>query len=269
MDSKEHQQQLYDYVRKLMSHDRAKHNVLPLSKFGLMQITRQRVRPAVEVDVMEVCPTCMGKGKIQPSILFTDQVEEEIGHYYERYGKGLRLHLHPYVYSYVCRGWFNSLKCQWRRRYGVRVVENQSLGMLEMRFCDAKGNILSHQEEPQEQQSKQPKEQPKQQLKEQPTEQQPAEQKVQPAAKKQPAKKRPKKETPKTEPKAEPTKQEKPAENAQTAQQPAKAKQPRAKQPKAPKAQLQKETEALLVQETMPSTAPIAQESANPKEESK
>lgn len=270
MDSKEHQQQLYDYVRKLMSHDRAKHNVLPLSKFGLMQITRQRVRPAVEVDVMEVCPTCMGKGKIQPSILFTDQVEEEIGHYYERYGKGLRLHLHPYVYSYVCRGWFNSLKCQWRRRYGVRVVENQSLGMLEMRFCDAQGNILRHQEEPQEQQSKQqPKEQPKQQSKEQPKEQQPAEQKAQPAAKKQPAKKRPKKETPKTEPKAEPTKQEKPAENAQTAQQPAKAKQPRAKQPKAPKAQPQKETEALPVQETIPSTAPIAQESANPKEESK
>ena len=270
MDSKEHQQQLYDYVRKLMSHDRAKHNVLPLSKFGLMQITRQRVRPAVEVDVMEVCPTCMGKGKIQPSILFTDQVEEEIGHYYERYGKGLRLHLHPYVYSYVCRGWFNSLKCQWRRRYGVRVVENQSLGMLEMRFCDAQGNILRHQEEPQEQQSKQqPKEQPKQQSKEQPKEQQPAEQKAQPAAKKQPAKKRPKKETPKTEPKAEPTKQEKLAENAQTAQQPAKAKQPRAKQPKAPKAQPQKETEALPVQETMPSTVPITQESANPKEESK
>ena len=270
MDSKEHQQQLYDYVRKLMSHDRAKHNVLPLSKFGLMQITRQRVRPAVEVDVMEVCPTCMGKGKIQPSILFTDQVEEEIGHYYERYGKGLRLHLHPYVYSYVCRGWFNSLKCQWRRRYGVRVVENQSLGMLEMRFCDAQGNILRHQEEPQEQQSKQqPKEQPKQQSKEQPKEQQPAEQKAQPAAKKQPAKKRPKKETPKTEPKAEPTKQEKPAENAQTAKQPAKAKQPRAKQPKAPKAQPQKETEALPVQETRPSTVPITQESANPKEESK
>ncbi len=266
MDSKEHQQQLYDYVRKLMSHDRAKHNVLPLSKFGLMQITRQRVRPAVEVDVMEVCPTCMGKGKIQPSILFTDQVEEEIGHYYERYGKGLRLHLHPYVYSYVCRGWFNSLKCQWRRRYGVRVVENQSLGMLEMRFCDAQGNILRHQEEPQEQQSK---EQPKQQPKEQPKEQQPAEQKAQPATKKQPAKKRPKKETPKTEPKAEPTKQEKPAENAQTAQQPAKAKQPRAKQLKAPKAQPQKETEALPVQETMPSTVPITQESANPKEESK
>ena len=144
MDSKEHQQQLYEYVRKLMSHDRAKHNVLPLSKFGLMQIPRQRVRPAVEVDVMEVCPTCQGKGKIQPSILFTDQVEEEIQHFVSFYGKGLRLHLHPYVYSYASRGWWNSLKNQWRRKYGVRLVENQSLGMLEMRFCDEKGNILKH-----------------------------------------------------------------------------------------------------------------------------
>ena len=280
MDSKEHQQQLYDYVRKMMLHDRAKHNVLQLSKFGLMQITRQRVRPAVEVDVMEVCPTCMGKGKIQPSILFTDQVEEEIGHYYEHYGKGLRLHLHPYVYSYVCRGWFNSLKCRWRRKYGVRVVENQSLGMLEMRFYDAKGNILKHQEEPQEQpkqpQKQQPKEQPKAQPKkesakaEQPKAQQPAEQKTQPAKKQPKAKQLPKKETPKAaQPKEDPTKQEKPVEKVQTAQQPATAKKPKAKQPKAPKAQPQKEAEALPVQETMPSPASGVQESANPNEESK
>ena len=280
MDSKEHQQQLYDYVRKMMLHDRAKHNVLPLSKFGLMQITRQRVRPAVEVDVMEVCPTCMGKGKIQPSILFTDQVEEEIGHYYEHYGKGLRLHLHPYVYSYVCRGWFNSLKCRWRRKYGVRVVENQSLGMLEMRFYDAKGNILKHQEEPQEQpkqpKKQQPKEQPKAQPKkepakaEQPKAQQPAEQKTQPAKKQPKAKQLPKKETPKAaQPKEDPTKQEKPVEKVQTAQQPATAKKPKAKQPKAPKAQPQKEAEALPVQETMPSPALGVQESANPNEESK
>ena len=263
MDSKEHQQQLYDYVRKLMLHDRAKHNVLPLSKFGLMQITRQRVRPAVEVDVMEVCPTCMGKGKIQPSILFTDQVEEEIGHYYEHYGKGLRLHLHPYVYSYVCRGWFNSLKWRWRRKYGVRVVENQSLGMLEMRFYDARGNILKHQEEPQ--QPKQPqKQQPKEQ---QPKALQPAEQKAQPA-KKQPKAKQPKKEMPK----AEPTKQEKPAEKVQVALQPASVKKPRAKQPKAPKAQPAKEAAVQPLPETAQSPLPMvqpAQESANPNEESK
>lgn len=144
MDSKEHQQQLFDYVRKLMDRDRAKHNVLPLSKFGLMQITRQRVRPAVEMDVTEVCPTCLGKGKIQSSVLFTDRVAEECEHMTEHYGRGLRLHLHPYVFAYVSRGYLGSLKSKWHRRYGVRVLENQSLGMLEMRFYDAKGNLLQH-----------------------------------------------------------------------------------------------------------------------------
>lgn len=134
MDSKEHQQQLYDYVRKLMERDRAKHNVLPLSKFGLMQITRQRVRPAVEVQVEETCPTCGGKGKIQASILFTDQIEEQLQQEFAEHGRGMQLHLHPYVYAYVSRGWWNSLKSQWHRKYGVKVVENQSLGMLETRF---------------------------------------------------------------------------------------------------------------------------------------
>ena len=142
MDSKEHQQQLYDYMRKLMERDRARHNVLPLSKFGLMQITRQRVRPAVEMEVMEVCPTCMGKGKVQPTLLFTDQVQEEIEHFAEHFGKRLRLHLHPFVYSYATRGLFGSLASQWRRKFGVRVIENQSLGMLETRFFDAQGNPL-------------------------------------------------------------------------------------------------------------------------------
>ena len=129
-----------------MDRDRAKHNVLPLSKFGLMQITRQRVRPAVEVEVMETCPVCMGKGKIQPSILFTDQVAEACAHMSDQHGRGLKLHLHPYVYAYVSKGWILSLKSKWRRRYGVRVVENQALGMLEMRFLDAKGNIIAHQQ---------------------------------------------------------------------------------------------------------------------------
>ena len=162
MDDKGHQQELYDYVRKLMERDRAKHNVLPLSKFGLMQITRQRVRPAVEVEVMETCPTCMGKGKIQPSILFTDQIAEMCEHMHEQYGRGLKLHLHPYVYAYVSRGWLFSLKAKWQLQYGVKVVENQSLGMLEMRFLDAKGQIVQHKhEEPKEEKKDDPKPEPK------------------------------------------------------------------------------------------------------------
>jgi ribonuclease G len=130
MDDKANQQTLYEHMQKLMSRDRAKHNVLPLSKFGLMQITRQRVRPAVEMNVTEVCPTCMGKGKIQTSLFFTDEVEERIEAMVAQYGRGLRLHLHPFIYAYVAKGWL-SRKWQWALRYGVRVIENQSLGMLE------------------------------------------------------------------------------------------------------------------------------------------
>ncbi len=258
MDSKEHQQQLYDYVRKLMAHDRAKHNVLPLSKFGLMQITRQRVRPAVEMDVMEVCPTCMGKGKIQPSILFTDQVEEEIRYFFGHYGKGLRLHLHPYVYSYVCRGWLCSLKNRWRCKYGVRIVENQSLGMLEMRFCDAKGNILKHQEELQEQ--------PKALQAKAPTKAIPAS-----SAKQQPKIKQPKKEMLKVVKTAE-EQIVSPAEEPQV-KQPKAQKAPKPKQRKAkaaPQPKQPKETPAQPMQSTeMLSQVPIVEKSADPKEESK
>ena len=142
MDDKDNQQALYERMRTLMENDRAKHNVLPLSKFGLMQITRQRVRPAVEVNVTEVCPTCMGKGKIQSSVLFTEQVEEQIQNMKTSYGRGIRLHLHPYVYAYVEKGRWKSLTTKWRFKYGVHTIENQNLGMLETKFYDKKGNLL-------------------------------------------------------------------------------------------------------------------------------
>ena len=143
MDSKDHQEQLYRHMCQLMARDRAKHNVLPLSKFGLMQITRQRVRPAVEVNVTEVCPMCLGKGKVQPTLLFTDQVEEQIAHMREHFGRGIHVHLHPYVYAYVTRGSiFSRLSAKWFNKYGVRVQENQSLGMLETRFYSRNGELL-------------------------------------------------------------------------------------------------------------------------------
>lgn len=155
MDSKEHQEQLYQHVRELMNRDRAKHNVLQLSKFGLMQITRQRVRPAVEVNVMEVCPTCMGKGKVQPSILFTEQVEEKIAHMREHFGRGLKVHLHPYVYAYAKRGnIFNRLSARWKRQYGAQLVENQSIGMLEVKFYDRKGQLIAEPKEEEVQEKK-------------------------------------------------------------------------------------------------------------------
>ena len=80
----------------------------------------------------------MGKGKIQASLLYTDKIAEECEQEYEKHGRGMKLHLHPYLYTYVTKGWWRSLAAQWRRKYGIKVVENQSLGMLETRFIAEK-----------------------------------------------------------------------------------------------------------------------------------
>ena len=85
----------------------------------------------------------MGKGKIQSSILFTDKITEEIEAYKQHFGRGLRLHLHPYIYAYVSKGWIKSLTSKWRFKYGVHTIENQSLGMLETKFYNRKGVQLT------------------------------------------------------------------------------------------------------------------------------
>lgn len=143
MDSAEHRQLLFEHMRRLMKRDRARHNVLQLSKFGLMQITRQRVRPVVEVDVQEVCPTCGGKGKVQPSILFTDTLDEQIELYQTHFGRGMKLYVHPFVFAYADKGFFlTNLRFKWLRKYGVRLIADESLPLLEFRFVDKQGKTL-------------------------------------------------------------------------------------------------------------------------------
>ncbi len=78
MNKAEHRQALYEHMKEVMANDRARHNILPLSKFGLMQITRQRVRPALDIITTEKCPSCYGKGEVQPSLLFTDKLKEKL-----------------------------------------------------------------------------------------------------------------------------------------------------------------------------------------------
>ena len=248
MDSKEHQQQLYDHMRKLMERDRARHNVLPLSKFGLMQITRQRVRPAVEMEVMEVCPTCMGKGKVQPTLLFTDQVQEDIEHMSEHFGQGLRLHLHPFVYAYATRGLFTSLASKWKRKYGVKVIENQSLGMLETRFFDKQGKQLQMPKEEKNESVKEPKKEtapePKKESAPEPKKETVNEPKKEKSANAPTEAKQPVSEPQKPKKKAKPEQQATPEQKA-TSEQKAKPEQKKAapkrsKQPKQPNPQTEK-----------------------------
>ncbi len=148
MHEGENRQNLYEKMREFMAEDRAKHNILPLSKFGLMQITRQRVRPAIDIDLEETCPTCYGKGTMKPSILFTDQLEGKIEYLVNTLNiKDFTLYIHPYVYAYVKQG-FCSIQGKWKRKYGrgCKVVPSQQLGFLQYKFCNKKGIEIDLQE---------------------------------------------------------------------------------------------------------------------------
>jgi ribonuclease G len=135
-------QKLYEHVLEAMKRDRARHNILPLSKFGLMQITRQRVRPVVDIETTERCPTCMGTGKAKPSILFTDELEEKISTLTNKLCmKQFNLHIHPYVFAYISKG-VVSIMMKWKLKYSMKMkfIPDQSLGFLEYKFYDAENN---------------------------------------------------------------------------------------------------------------------------------
>jgi ribonuclease G len=149
MNLAEDRQMLYERMCKNMQKDRARHNILPLSKFGLMQITRQRVRPAMDVNVEEDCPTCFGSGKIKSSILFTDQLESKIDSLVNKIGiKKFYLHVHPYVAAYINQGVI-SMKRRWQMKYGfgVRIIASQKLAFLQYEFYDDKRQFIDMKEE--------------------------------------------------------------------------------------------------------------------------
>ncbi len=149
MNLAEDRQMLYERMCKNMQKDRARHNILPLSKFGLMQITRQRVRPAMDVNVEETCPTCFGKGKIKSSILFTDQLESKIDRLVNKIGiKKFYLYVHPYVAAYINQGVI-SLKRKWQMKYGwgVHVIPSQKLAFLQYEFYDTNKQFIDMKEE--------------------------------------------------------------------------------------------------------------------------
>ncbi len=108
---------LYDRMKKLMEKDRAKHNILPLSKFGLMQITRQRVRPEINIVTTEKCPNCNGTGKSSSTILISSQIEAYIEYLAQKTPyKFFHIKANPYVAAYLKNGLL-SLRFKWMIKF--------------------------------------------------------------------------------------------------------------------------------------------------------
>ncbi len=138
MHSADNRKLLFDKLKEEMKSDRAKHNILPPSKFGLIQITRQRLRPEVNVEVLETCPSCGGSGQVQPSILFVDQIENTLRFIIqEQNHKHITLNIHPYIEAFIKKGgWFRSLQWKWYFEYKqwIKVQPVIGLGIMEFKF---------------------------------------------------------------------------------------------------------------------------------------
>jgi len=144
MDNNEHKAALFKHMTELMVNDRAKHTVLPLTKFGLMQITRQRVRPVTEIETQEVCPTCHGTGKIAPSIVFDETLERQLAFYNKEKGvKSFVLKVSPIFGAYLTKG-FNSIRRRWSRKYRckIRIVPVSEFSVMQSCWCSAEGISL-------------------------------------------------------------------------------------------------------------------------------
>jgi len=132
--------ELFDYLRDEMAHDRAKHTILPPSKFGLVQITRQRVRPEMNIVTSEVCPTCNGTGTIRSSILLLDDIENNFNYILvEQNEKNITLVVHPYIEAYIKKGLI-SRQMKWYFKYSqwIKVKANSSYQITEFHFMNAK-----------------------------------------------------------------------------------------------------------------------------------
>ncbi|NJN24889.1 MAG: Rne/Rng family ribonuclease [Cyclobacteriaceae bacterium] len=140
----ENKRLVFDKMKEYMKDDRSKFTVLPLSKFGLMQITRQRVRPEMNIKTTEICPACGGSGKIAPSILISDQVERDLDFLLIKQNEqSITISMHPYLYSYFTKGLI-SKKWKWFFKYRkkINLIQDSSLAITDYIFTNKIGEQI-------------------------------------------------------------------------------------------------------------------------------
>ncbi len=143
MKSADSRKEVNERMKTLLKRDKAITSVLPLSKFNLMQITRQRVRPQIEIKTKEKCPTCDGSGKIEPSILLMEELENKIEYLTEN-DKDFTLELHPYIYAFINKGLY-SLKWKWSWKYKkiIKTSPDNNLALTAYKFVNAEGKHIT------------------------------------------------------------------------------------------------------------------------------
>lgn len=139
----DNRKRLADEMERFMKPDRAKHAVLPLSKFGLMQVTRQRMKPELKINTTEVCPSCDGTGKISSTLILEDEIAKNLSYLIMQKHKGLSIQVHPIVYTYLTAGFPSKrMKWSWKYKQKITVVPNSNNTLTEFNFYDNSGEAI-------------------------------------------------------------------------------------------------------------------------------
>jgi len=135
---------LFDHMREEMSDDRAKHKILPPSKFGLIQITRQRVRPEMNIKTREENPNAGQNTEIEAPIVLVNKMNEEIKHLISKDCKKITLNTHPFIAAFLTKG-FPSVRTKWfmEHKKWVTIQPRDAYTYLEYHFVDTDDNTIN------------------------------------------------------------------------------------------------------------------------------
>ncbi len=146
MAKREHNKQLTDALRAAMKNDKAKHNIAVPSRFGVVELTRQRVRDVAQVSATDACPACNGTGKVEASILITDRIDSALKYLAEGENrKRMTLMTHPILEAYITKGWWKSIRKEWEKSLGIKlsIESNSNLEILEYHVYNALGEDVT------------------------------------------------------------------------------------------------------------------------------
>jgi ribonuclease G len=139
----ENKKKLTDEMDQFMHPDRAKHAFLPLSKFGLMQVTRQRMKPEMNINTTELCPSCEGTGKISSALILEDEIAKNLSYLIMQKHKGLTIDVHPIIFTYLTSGFpSRRMKWSWKYKQKIKVRSNSNHSLTEFKFFDDGGDEI-------------------------------------------------------------------------------------------------------------------------------
>ena len=143
MSSPENRKQLFQHLKDQMATDKAKHKILPPSKFGLIQITRQRVRPEVKIKTLEKNPNDKNGAEVEAPIVLIQKITSELDRILSKGPKKVVLHVHPFIAAFLTQG-FPSIRSKWflEHKKWIKILPRDAYTYLEYHFYDDKGKKI-------------------------------------------------------------------------------------------------------------------------------